>query len=68
MRCTICDYVEGIGSDYLGIPPRSSIRVLNHKIHGPTCTVCLDEIQGALNDYNQDQDQEDADEDASTLS
>lgn len=59
MRCSICDYADGHGSDYLGIPPSPNIRVTNHKQHGPICTSCMDSVQDTMNGYAPNEEEED---------
>jgi hypothetical protein len=54
-RCSLCDYAEGLGSDYLGIPASPHIRVRFSHVHGDyICTECEGAVDETLSDFDLD--------------
>lgn len=52
-RCSLCDYAEGLGSDFLGIPPDPSIKVRFNHVHGDyICSVCEDHIGATMAEWD----------------
>ena len=53
MRCAICDYAEGFGSDYLNIPHSPHIRVRHVAAFGDyICTACESSIDESLAEFH----------------
>lgn len=52
-RCSLCDYAEGLGSDYLGIPPSPNIRVRFSHVHGDyICTECEASVDETMSEWD----------------